>query len=163
MSRAGRKRKIGPRQPDGRLAPKKLLTARTNAAASNLLDHLLFRGAITRDQHWAGTRYASITGAYRAVIGTPRGLAGSGRGSSCAIDEPDPQNPCASDPPNCECVRRRRRYDAAHAAVFAAGQRAAKVVARVAVFGEAFVDQDGVYLERGLDALRAHFELTESS
>lgn len=142
--------------------------------------HLTARGHIdleacaddsrARARYEAGLHYARAVGKYRSVIETPRATAGAGSGLPCLAGDPIEKQvrigglvltvrdwACAGD---CVCARRKASYDAAFETVMAAGQVAAKVVARLAVHGEAIAEQDRVYLANGLDALAKHFGLT---
>lgn len=124
---------------------------------------------ITREQCDAGFRFAEIVGAYRSVIGAPRSTAGSGRGLECeqlcrAAHEllSAEQRAQVHDglQEACRCLARKTRYDSAFEALAAAGQRAAKMVARVAVHGDELPPEGLVYLVAGLSALARHFGLT---
>ena len=77
----------------------------------------------------------------------------------CAVERFGVPDVCFSDPDNCQCHCRREQYDRAVEALMRAGQRAAKVVARVAVHREAIAAEDFVYLNLGLSALARHFGL----
>jgi hypothetical protein len=170
MARRGRKRKVGLRHPCGTLVQRAELEAKSFAAlqphrvwlpqekrldqkAASPLGCLNLLGVISDIQYLAGVRYAVVVGHYRAVIESPRATSGSGRGYHCAGDLA-----CGRDDPGaCECRRRKARYDAAFAAVFEAGQKAARAVARVAVHGEQCPRGALGDLKRGLDALARHF------
>jgi hypothetical protein len=169
MARSGRKRKIGLRHPGGELVrlhfdvrslaalqPHRVWlpeSKRLDQKAASPFGCLNLLGVLTDAQYLAGLRYAVVVGKYRAVIETPRATAGAGRGYDC----PGDLN-CGREPgPQCECRRRKERYDAAFAAVIEAGQRAARAVARVAVHGEQCPRGALADLKRGLEALADHF------
>ena len=172
MARRGRKRKIGRRGANGDLLRARVdfreLAAlqphrvwlpeekRLDQKAASPLGCLNLLGVISTRQYLAGIRYAVVVGKYRAVLETPRGTAGTGRGYACTGDLR-----CGLDAErSCECRLRKQRYDAAFAAVIEAGQRAARAVARVAVHGEPCPQGLLDHLKRGLDALARHFGLT---
>lgn len=129
---------------------------RLDERAESPLGQLALREIITEEQYEAGIRYAVVVGQYRATIEAPRGVFhGSGRGVSCFADVI-----CQAEPDKCPCTMRKVRYDDAYAAVWQAGQRAAKVVARVAVHREEIAAADVRYLRDGLVYLARHFGLT---
>ncbi len=166
MARRGRKRKFALRHPGGELvrAEREHLAARQphrvwlpeekrlDQKAGSPLGCLNLLGILSDAQYLAGVRYAVVVGKYRAVIETPSTTSGSGRCYDCAGDLA-----CGRDGKVCECRRRKERYDNAFAAVLEAGQRAARAVARVAVYGEACPRGGLADLKRGLDALAKHF------
>ena len=171
MARRGRKRKAGRRFGSGELQRARVdfreLAAlqphrvwlpqgkRLDQKAASPLGCLNLLGVISSRQYLAGLRYAIVVGKYRAVIETPRATAGAGRGYDCTGDLQ-----CARKLGRiCECRQRKRRYDAAFAAVSEAGQRAARAVARVAVHAEPCPQGALDHLKRGLDALATHFGL----
>lgn len=174
MARAGRKRKSGhrhasgdivrperapddrvrtSRQPHRRGLPEPL---RLDERAESALGRCNLRGIITDAQYDAGCMYATIVGAYRAVIEGPRATAGSGRGYECNGEA------CltlrGTEGFVCGCEARKDRYDAAFEALIKIGQRAAVAVAHVAIHGREPAGQT-VYLVSGLDALARHFGL----
>jgi hypothetical protein len=171
--RRGRKRLSGARHPGGELVRVKVdyraLAAqqphrrwlpepvRLDQKADTPFGALNLINVITDAQYEAGQRYAYIVGQYRASIGTPSIMSGSGKGYPCAPEI------CRRPPPGaaieCECRKRKERYDAAVAAVFEAGQKAARAVARVAVHGEPCPRGGLADLKRGLSALVKHFGL----
>lgn len=164
----GRKRKSGRRNRSGDLVREKVdyrllaalqphrrdlpETARLSEKAGTVLGNLNLTGCISDQQHEAGRLYAADCGAYFATIGVPTGIAGGGRGYDCRGER-------VCD--DCECLRRKARYNAAFEAVMAAGQRAAKSVAHVAVHGKPVLGEL-IYLSRGLSALVRHYGLTSS-
>ena len=169
MARRGRKRKIGLRHPGGDLVrvqfdlrglatlqPHRVWLPREkrlDQKAGSPLGCLNLLGVLSDAQYLAGVRYAVVVGRYRAVIETPSATAGAGRGYNCPGDPK-----CGRDGAEpCECRQRKKRYDAAFAAVIEAGQRAARAVARVAVHGEQCPPGALPDLKRGLDALARHF------
>lgn len=127
---------------------------------------------ISDDQYNAGTLYAVIVGKYRSLIEAPRGTAGSGRGVECSAlcraahellsaRQREDVHDGLFNTETCRCLARKWSYEAAFEALIAEGQRAAKVVARVAVHREDIAPQDLVYLDVGLAALARHFGLTD--
>lgn len=178
MGRPGRKRKAGRRHPNGALVREKRPDDRIRASrqphrramtkddrlderAESALGRLNLRRLISNDEYDAGLRYAAVVGAYRAAIEAPTSTAGSGRGFECLAESFAHPDACRADPDGCACRRRRSRYDSAFECLLReAGQRGAKVVARVAVHGEEIAQQDLVYLKAGLQALEHHFGLT---
>ena len=80
-----------------------------------------------RDRYDAANMFAQIVGSYRSVIEAPRDVAGSGRGFPCQ------ELLCALARENCECERRKARYDRAYEVLRSAGVPALKAVTRVAV------------------------------
>jgi hypothetical protein len=184
VARRGRKRKLGRRHPSGQLVREKqpddrIRTSRQphrrqvakehrlDERAESPLGRLLLQGRLraagelgdeaARDRYEAGMMYAQIVGAYRAVIEAPKSVSGSGRGSACEIAGIS-ESFC--EPETCSCLRRKRRYDGAFEALIGRGQRAAKLVARVAVHREEIAPSDLVYLVDGLQALAVHLGLT---
>lgn len=192
LGRRGRKRKSGRRHPSGGLVaaerfPDDQVRAsrqphrrgldvddRLSEKAESAFGRLFLAGRISEQQHEAGLRYAAVVGSYRAVIGAPRSVSGSGHGFECVIEDPTEtrervfglvmtvrRGACWDDDEPCPCRRRKAHYDAAFEHLMAVGQRAAKMVSRVAVHGEELPDGFFVYLVAGLNALAAHFGLTE--
>lgn len=181
MRTRGRKRKIGDRHPSGGLIRKqpddrtrisrqphrRILPSdlRLSEQAESLLGRLFLIGKLRRtretddDQaelrYYAGHLYAAITGAYRASILAPSGLGGRSKGYACYPDD------CMTDANQCECLRRSRAYNGAFEALFRSGQRAAKAVAMVAIQDRLPAQEDYLWMLDGLDALSAHFGLTE--
>jgi hypothetical protein len=166
----GRKRKAGRRHPNGelvrdRLDPRAVVLAqphrrrlpamlRLDQKAEAPLGGLNLVGVITDAQYVAGRRYAEIVARYRIVIQSPRSSPRSrsdmtitGHGEGVTID--------AAEARQCK-----RAYDRAFAAVLEAGQRAARAVARVAIYEQACPRGGIADLRRGLAALAAHFGLT---
>lgn len=150
---------------------------RLSEKAEAPLGRLNLKDEITNEQYSAGSIYAAVVGDYRSVIEAPRFIGGSGKGFECASEGADPierkarigsvvvtmrQWPCGQTDDGCTCARRKARYDSAfESLVSSAGQRAAKAVARVAIFREDIAAQDLVYLKLGLDALAKHFGLID--
>lgn len=177
MARRGRKRKSGRRHPSGELVREarpddRVRTSRQphrrtvpedsrlDQRAESPIGRLCLQGRITDEQHDAGVRYAAVVGAYGAVIEAPAGTSGSGRGFACLAEQAGTARACAIDPGGCECLARKARYDRAYEVLWAVGQRAAKAVARVAVWREECSRADLVYLVEGLTVLARHFGLT---
>ncbi len=114
MTRAGRKRKQGPRYPSGdlvrhRTTPREVAAAmphRSTVPAEDRHDHraeselgrMCLRGWITDSQFDAGRRFQAVTEAYRSVICAPGRMGnGSGAAYQCRAES-------ICDP--CECKRR---------------------------------------------------------
>ena len=173
VARRGRKRKTTKRYPSGDPVREKQPDDRVRTArqphrrvlkeadrmseqAESPLGRLCLRGIISEQALEAGNRFTAIVGAYRATIEAPASTARSAGG----------RNPCHvsstgfCDPRDCLCLGNKERYDAAFEALSRAGQRPAKVVARVAVHREEITREDLVYLVIGLNALARHFGLT---
>lgn len=139
MSRAGRKRKDGPRHPGGQLVKAKpeddkIRTSRqphrrgfaqelrTAEEAESPVGRLWLKGYLklkgdvdsqaARDRYDAGNMFAQVVGAYLSSIVAPGGVSGSGQKSSCTADLL-----CALDPDECLCFSRRRRYTRAYEAL----------------------------------------------
>ncbi len=137
MARRGRKRLPGRRHPGGELVRVKVdyraLAAqqphrrclpepvRLDQKAATPFGALNLINVITDAQYEAGQRYAFVVGQYRASIGTPSVMSGSGKGYPCTPEI------CRRPPPgvehHCECRKRKESYDAAFAAVFEAGRK----------------------------------------
>lgn len=168
MARAGAKRKWkgttpGPRHNVRRISDDELAAqqphrvwlpeaSRMSAKAVTPLGGLNLVGAITDSQYEAGQRYVVIVAEYRASIGVPmKGQSASAKTYPCMG---------AFNCEDCECRRRKQRYDRAFEAVSAASQRAAKAVAHVAVHEGRYHDNEELrYLRMGLSALVIHFGL----
>lgn len=178
MGRAGRKRKSGRRHPSGGLVQEKKPDDRIRTSrqpgrrdvrhedrlsehAESPLGRLYLRGRITEPMRDAGTRYSIVVSTYRSTIAAPASTSGSGGRSRCLAEEASTADACKWDPDNCRCLRKKQDYDDAYAAVCSVGQRAAKVVARVAVHQDEIAPEDFVYLTVGLNALVRHFGLTD--
>lgn len=165
MTRAGRKRKQGRRHPSGKLVVhttpavnyRKLTAqqphrralppdARLDEKAVSELGRLELQGCITRLQYDTGNRYASIVGAYRATIGTPRAVAGAGHGYECS---------CTREQSCYSCAERKRAYDGAYEALAASGRRALVAVNMVVINDEPTADI--IELICGLNALSKQF------
>lgn len=139
-------------QPHRRGAPE---SKRHDPKAVWPLGVLNLRGVIDDDQYQAGVLYGRDVRRYRAHYladvpdPSPQSIAGfmepRGGGGASGID---PQ-------------RVKSEYDAAVIAVMDAGQRAAKAVARMAVFGEPCPVGLELPLKVGLSALVAHYGLTK--
>lgn len=145
-------RALASQQPHRRWLPEKV---RLDQKADSVLGCLNLINVISDDQHEAGQRYARIVGQYQASIGTPTALSGNGKGYICKPMHC--MRPPAGVETICECRRRKEHYDAAFAAVIEGGQKAAKVVARVAVWNEPYPRGQLGDLKRGLSALAKHF------
>lgn len=170
LNRRGRKRKSGRRQPAGRLIVEKpnyrdmakQWPSRTDLPepvrlapeASTEFGKVYLRGYITDEQYRAGMMYARIVNKYRAVIEGPNPSPTSIAGTQAAgggISYMDPT----------EAAKRKERYNEAFMAVFDAGQKAARSVARHAVYHHMLAHPDDLkYLRMGLSALARYFGLT---
>lgn len=106
-----------------------------------------------RDRYDAGAMYAQVVGAYRSVIEAPNAGGGSGRGFGCL------ELLCRLAPENCECARRKEKYDRAFETLTRLSRRSLKAVNAVAVYRQAIEEQELVYLVEGLEALRRVFGL----
>ena len=164
MSRSGAKRKFRGttpgRQNVRRLSDDDLMAQqphrawlpearRMDAKAATPLGGLNLIGAITDNQYEAGQRYVVVVAEYRSSIGVPmEGYTSSGKGYACTG---------ALRCEDCECRRRKDRYDRAFEAVSAPSQRAARAVSHVAVFGKGCQSDELAHLKIGLTALSRHF------
>jgi hypothetical protein len=168
-SRRGRPPKAGERYASGRLRPddprivalaqphRRGEKFRLDQRAETPLGGLNIVGQLTDEQYEAGRQYAGVVGRYRVVIGAPR-ASPSSAGILVADGLGGGAPPLSID----EAERRKREYEAAYEALWDAGQRAAKAVARVAVYGEAWLPGMLSELRTGLSALAAHFRLTHA-
>lgn len=169
ISKAGRKRKSGNRYPSGDLIPQRVNVAaiakfhperqslpeadRANEKAGTRLGRMLLRQQITDEQLEGARRYAGDVRRYQVVIGCPSPNAPSldlhkTSGGHIAFDAAEIRN-------------RTDNYNAAYRAVYDAGHRAARAVARVAVYDEWIPAGTTVEdLLRGLSALVEHYGLT---
>lgn len=169
--RVGRKRKAGRRHPNGELAHAKgenvceiaarhpdrqglPVAMRVDQAAGSSLGRFSLLGYITADMLEASKRYARDVKQYLQVFGAPSpnapslDLASGSRGMSAPLDE-------------SEISQRLSNYNAAFEAVYDAGHRAARAVARVAVYDERLPEGTTLGdLTRGLTALAHHYGLT---
>ena len=169
ITRSGRKRKPGARYPSGDLIPERINVAKIAAAhperqslpeadrgheqAGSPMGRLLLRGVLTAEQLEAGRRYAAEARRYQRVIGCPSPSAPSldllKTSGSMVVFSPS------------EIKERTENYNAAYKAVYDAGHRAARAVARVAVYDEWIPAGTTVEdLLRGLAALVEHYGLT---
>jgi hypothetical protein len=140
-NRLGSKRKLGARNSSGRLivervSPQKIAAGmphrrglppelQLNQRAECVLGRMSLHGEITKLQFLAGQAWASMVGSYVATIGAPHALAGTGKGYNCVPD-------CALW--QCECARRRERYQRAFEAVMKTAQnRGMKALNHVAI------------------------------
>jgi len=135
-------------QPHRRYLPEKY---RLSEKAITTLGRLNLTGSIDDQQHEAGRLYALDCGAYFSSIGVPTGLAGGGGSYPCKGEAS-----CR----DCECRRRKSRYDSAFIALMDAGQQSAKVVAHIAVHDKWLGRDKMPLLIRGLNALVQHYGLT---
>lgn len=193
MSRAGRKRKnkarhdcgklVQDKRPDDRLRigaqphrnvlPEK---KRVDERAESPLGRLYLAGGLLTDaerrrgddlaemRYEAGILWGAIVGAWRAVIEAPNGVGvRAGRGFSCIAQGSDSIDSCRNGPADCECLRRKERYDQMFEALSRAGRRAALAVNRIAVHREMIAHDELGHLIAGLDALAEAGGLTRRS
>lgn len=169
LNRKGRKRKSGRRtksgdlvlvhpnyqtmaaeQPHRRWLPE---AHRLSEKAGTVLGGLNLIGRISNDQYEAGRRFSVIVGAYRSVIGAPRGTSDGGKGYACVGSAACPAETCI-------CLARTNKYNRAYEALWDGGQLATKAVNRTAVHDEPCPEHNMDLLRWGLDALAKHFGLT---
>lgn len=170
LNRRGRKRKSGYRQPAGRVIVERPNyreqakrwpsradlpePVRLAPEAETEFGKIYLRGYISEVQYRAGTIYARAVERYRSVIEgptpSPRSIAGTQEARG-AISYMDPS----------QAAEIKKRYDGAYMAVFEAGQRSARAVARHAVYHHRLAHPDDLlYLKLGLTALARHYGLT---
>lgn len=126
-----------------------------------------------RKLYQAGIDFAGLVGAYHAVITSPRGTAGAGRGEDCNGDicqklvvaaAKGDQRAGEELEQSCKCQSKTRRYDGAYRALLRTthdpifGHKVLNVVGRVAVYDELCTDDMLPVLTMGLRALAGHFE-----
>jgi hypothetical protein len=169
--RVGRKRKSGRRHPNGELAnargenvgliamrhPERQglpVEMRIDQAAGTPLGRFKLLGLISDDMLEASKRYARDVRQYLMVFGAPSpnapslDLSAGSRGMPIPLDEG-------------EIGQRLSNYNAAFEAVYDAGHRAARAVARMAVYDERLPEGATLAdLTRGLSALAHHYGLT---
>lgn len=165
-NRKGRKRKSGRRvasgdisrrapvdyramaalNPDRRGLPDVL---RTHERAGSVLGRLNLKNRISDHEYEAGQRYSVIVGAWRAMIGVPGHLVGSGKGYVC-------KGEANCDP--CLCRLRKERYDDAYCAIRTHAAHLA--VNAVAIHDHDISPDQLIHLREGLAALARHFGLT---
>jgi hypothetical protein len=170
MAKAGRKRKSGYRTASGALARPKVdframaagqphrswlpVDKQLDQKADSPLGALNLIGVLTDDQYLAGQRFSVIVGEYRAQLGGPTAVAGSGRGYDC--------NPlgCADEGGMCECLRRKNRYEGCYEILHEAGRKVLMVVNRVVLHGQRCMSGELESLRCGLNVLGRHLGLT---
>lgn len=169
--RVGRKRKSGRRHPNGELAHAKgenvgliamrhpdrqglPVSLRIDQAAGSPLGRFSLLGYISADMLEASKRYARDVRLYLQVFGAPSpnapslDLSAGSRGMPVPLDA-------------SEISDRLSRYSAAFEAVYDAGHKAARAVARMAVYDERLPEGSTMDdLKRGLSALAHHYGLT---
>lgn len=165
-TRAGRKAKAGPRYPSGKRIPDKPSfriedqphrawlpeRLRGDPRAEHELGILNLRGKISAQQYDAGQRYAQQVGLYLQTINAPMRY----EKSSVSTMLPSGRKHVTDD----EARRAKLAYnDAFEALITNAGERAARVVAHVAVHGRKNDDLDR--LRSGLTALAIHYGLID--
>jgi hypothetical protein len=181
-SRSGRKRKQGRRTASGATAREPATNYRALAGmqphrnwlpaamresekAATLLGalNLLYRPAtqftpefgITDQQAEAGRQYAVAVGRYRASIGSPSSMGGTGRGYAC-----NPSHCYSGDNlDGCECLKRRRRYNDLYDTLRAMRDRDAMQAVNDTAIRE-LRPHDIHALRRGLNVLVQHLGLT---
>lgn len=173
VERRGRSRKLGDRHACGKLVTdREVVEARVIAfkqphrqgapeskrhdpKAAWPLGILNLNGTISDVQYQAGVLYGGTVQRYRAHYladvpdPSPSSIAGfmqPGRSGGRAMDPADARN-------------LKHAYDAAFEQLMEAGQRAARAVARMAVFGEP-CPVEFIHLRNGLDKLVIHYGLT---
>lgn len=167
----GRPRKIGRREPNGRLArtyvnpkrqvaeqPHRLAVAseyREWPEAESEFGRLMLKRQITPAQYEAGKAYAELAAQYRAALQAPPihpiglDLSRVGKGSSGGM-------------PDDTARTIKRRYDGAFEACGKAGNKAQRAVKDHAVFEKRVPDDDMLkLLIRGLNELVAFFHIDE--
>jgi hypothetical protein len=171
--KVGRKRKAGKRKPCGRLADRGENVAeiaqlhpdrqclptglRSHQSAGTPLGRLNLKGHITDEQLEAGRKYARDVRLFQAVYGGPKPFAsGIDPGAAGGQVVPIPLQVA-------EIARRIEAYDGAFKALWAAGQKASRAVARLAVYDEWLpVGVTLEHLQNGLHALVNHYGLTSA-
>lgn len=138
--------------PDRRGLPEAL---RTHERAGSVLGRLSLKKRISEPEYEAGRRYSVIVGMYRAIIGAPGNLAGSGRGFGC-----NPQaciNAKVNNRDICICKARTDRYDDAYCAI---RTHAAHLAVNAVAIHDHDISPDQLgALREGLAALARHFGL----
>ena len=164
----GRKRKPGMRKPSGDLIPPRDIDPKVIALrmphrtavpqsvahdpkAEQHLGVYNLNGKITNQEYEAGKWYAETVNRYRAVIDAPKSSPSSNAGVLVPIFGGQPY---AMD--DDEAQRRTSIYNAAFEVVGGVSQKAAKAVARVAVYGERCPDDLWRQFRLGLLALAVH-------
>jgi len=157
----GRKRKKGPREPNGRVQRTKAIDPKTvakrqphrrgvpAALAQCIMGRLCLNGFISETQYEAGVKYRTAVLRYRSAIEAPRASEASMAGVIAA--------PSGGGSPISERrqIEIRNGYMRAFEAIEQAG--AARDVAHCAVFDRPPFALDKV--QRGLDALAVHYGL----
>jgi hypothetical protein len=169
--RTGRKRKSGRRHPNGDLAHAKgenvgLIAIRhpdrqglpeglrLDPFAGTPLGRLHLLGFISPEMLEASKRYGRDVRRYLAIFGAPSPNAPS---INMAAGDKEHQAPLGE----AEISDRMEAYDKAFAAVYDAGHKAARAVARTAVYDERIPEGATMDdLKRGLSALAHHYGLT---
>lgn len=169
--RAGRKRKLGYRNPSGGLRrevptvnylalsanqPHRRGVAecdRLSAWAGTALGRLRLGKVIDEPQHMAGEEYARCIGAYSATISGPKTTAGSGRAGDC--------NPefCLVDDDDCACVQRRKDYTELHDVVAEVDRRCQIAIKRLICEDVDLGLGEQVWACRALTALAKHMRI----
>jgi hypothetical protein len=108
---------------------------------------------ISETQYEAGRRFSVIVGAFRQVIGAPRGTAGGGRGYAC--------NPsiCLKNENKCICDIRTDNYKQACSYLQSAGQKAYNITYQVVISEIIPEPSQMADLTQGLAALERGFGL----
>jgi hypothetical protein len=116
----------------------------------NPLGRLNFHGLISDGEYEAGKRYAAMAFEYLQSIGAPYPFTQSCESGSL----PGPMEMPADE----ECEYRKREYNGAHEALYAVGQRPAKMVKQVAVYEEwPHTEYDYILLKFGLKTLADYY------
>lgn len=163
-NRKGRKRKSGRRTSCGDLAREKPFDIRALAAAnpdrrdlpeklrlsekaSSQIGKLNLLNQLTDQQYEAGRRFQVIVGAFRAVIGTPRGTSGGGKGYLCQPES------CLMDSTNCLCELRTANFRECCSVLIGVGQRVYNCTYRTAISDEPANGDELACVKLGLNAL----------
>lgn len=175
MARAGRKRKAGPREPNGRPDRKEQERAYSPAAIKRMTDtavlsahdarlgtvlgRLLLAGDVNARQAGAGWQWAEIAFEYYQAIGaTPLHVKSSSLERGAKGEAPDIDTP-AGEAMSERDRRAVKRFDRAFAVLQSQGHEAATVCRRLCE-GRGIVPdtyEGRVAAIRALDALAAHF------
>lgn len=134
--------------PDRTSLPEAL---RTSPKSSTMFGRMNLNGLISDVQYEAGNRYMVIVGEYRVSIGIPDTGNRDGKGYMCLG-----QRICE----DCECQRRKERYDNAYETLMRIGYRCARAVAHAAIYDSGCINGDISTLRIGLDALAEHFGIS---
>jgi hypothetical protein len=168
-NRKGRKRKSGRRTSTGRLIAERVdfkgfiaaqphrnwlpAALQQHERAGDVLGCLNLKKLISDNGYEAGRRFSVIVGAFRQVIGAPRGTAGGGRGYGCNPSD------CQNLGELCICEQRTANYWNACAYLQSAGQKAYNVTYQVVISEMIPEPSQMAELTQGLAALERGFGL----